>query len=84
MQADLVYAKLTTIFHEVFDDESLVLRPDLTADDVDDWDSLSHLRMIMTVQTAFGIKLSASEIGQLRNVGDLAAIVQSKTAAAVA
>lgn len=83
MQADMIYAKLTKIFHDVFEDRSLVLRPDLTADDVDDWDSLSHLRMIMTVQSEFGIKLSASEIGRLKNVGDLASLIQSKTATAV-
>ncbi len=84
MQADMIYTKLTSIFHDVFDDDSLVLRPDLTADDVDEWDSLSHLRMIMTVQKEFGIKLSASEIGQLKNVGDLANLVASKTATAQA
>jgi acyl carrier protein len=84
MQADMIYTKLTAIFHDVFDDESLVLRPDLTADDVDDWDSLSHLRMIMTVQSEFGIKLSASEIGQLKNVGDLATLIGAKTAPAQA
>lgn len=84
MQPDAIYTKLTTIFHDVFEDDSLVLRPELTADDVDDWDSLSHLRMIMTVQSAFGIKLSAAEIGQLKNVGDLAALIQTKTATAQA
>ncbi len=81
MQADMIYTKLTKIFHDVFDDESLVLKPGLTADDVDEWDSLSHLRMIMTVQSEFGIKLSASEIGQLKNVGDLATLIGTKTAA---
>jgi acyl carrier protein len=79
MHADAIYPQLTTILREVFDDEALVARPELTADDVDEWDSLSHLRLVMTVQRAFGVKFSAGEIGQLSNVGDLARLIQTKT-----
>jgi acyl carrier protein len=78
MQIDAIYSQLTTILREVFDDPALVARPDLAADDVEDWDSLSHLRLITTVQKAFGVKFSAGEIGRLNNVGDLAALIQAK------
>jgi acyl carrier protein len=80
MQADAIYPRLTTILRDVFDDASLVARPDLTADDVEDWDSLSHLRLITTVQKAFGVKFSAAEIGRLSNVGDLARLIEAKAA----
>jgi acyl carrier protein len=78
MATDDLYATLTVILREVFEDEELVARPDLTADDVADWDSLSHLRLIMTVQKRFGIKFSAGEIGKLTNVGDLARLITAK------
>jgi acyl carrier protein len=55
-----------------------VARPGLAADDVEDWDSLSHLRLITTVQKKFGVKFSAGEIGRLKNVGDLAALIEAK------
>jgi acyl carrier protein len=78
MQTDAVYAKLTGIFHDVFDDDELVLRPDLTADEVPEWDSLSHIRLVLTVQQKFGVKFSAAQTTSLKNVGDLVALIQSR------
>jgi acyl carrier protein len=78
MHADAIYQQLTTILRDVFDDDALVARADLTADDVEEWDSLSHLRLITTVQKTFGIKFSAAEVGKLGNVGDLARLIQAK------
>jgi acyl carrier protein len=76
MHADTVYDKLTPIFRDVFDDDELVLRPDLTADDVPDWDSLTHIRLILTIQQKFGIKFSAAQATNPRNVGELVALIQ--------
>jgi acyl carrier protein len=69
---------LSQVFHDVFDDDEIILTPQLSADDVDAWDSLKHVRLLLTVERAFKIKLSTSEIGRLKNVGDLAALIQSK------
>jgi acyl carrier protein len=73
-----IYQRLNGIFRDVFDDDSIVVRPDLTADDVDEWDSLSHIRLVLTVEKTFGLKFSASEIGNLGNVGDLVELIQEK------
>jgi acyl carrier protein len=78
MENTEIYEKLTPIFRDVFDDESLVLRPDLTADHVDEWDSLSHIRMVLAVQKSFNIKFSAGEIGKLKNVGELVDLINSR------
>jgi acyl carrier protein len=78
MHADAVYSKLTTIFHDVFDDDELVLRADMTADDVPEWDSLTHVRLILTIQQKFGIKFSAAQTTNLKNVGDLVALIESR------
>jgi acyl carrier protein len=78
MESAEIYRRLTTIFQEVFADDSIVARPDLTAENVDDWDSLSHIRLVLTVEKAFNIKFSASEIGKLKNVGEFAELISSR------
>ncbi len=74
----VVYEKLTTVFHDVLDEDDLVLTPGMTADDVDGWDSLSHVRLVLAVSKAFGVKFSAAEVGQLKNVGEFVQMIQSK------
>jgi acyl carrier protein len=77
-----IYRKLTEIFCDVFDDDAIVVTPELTARDVAEWDSLNHIRLILTVQKAFGIQFSAAQTAGLKNVGDLAGLIQSKIAPA--
>jgi acyl carrier protein len=74
-----VYDKLTAVFQDVFEDETLIAKPGLTADDVAGWDSLANLRLMLTVQKAFGVRFTAHEITSLNNVGELAALVETKT-----
>lgn len=78
MDEQQIYARLAEIFEDVFDDDSIQVTPDLAAKDVDGWDSLSHIRLILTVEKAFKIKFSTSEIGKLENVGDLAALIKAR------
>lgn len=79
MGPEKVQTKLTQILRDVFDDEHLVAAPSLTAGDVDEWDSLSHVRLILTVERAFGIKFAASEVTGLKNIGDLTRLIEAKT-----
>jgi len=80
MQSTEIYQKLNGIFLDVFDDDTVVVKPELTADDVDGWDSLSHIRLMLTIEKTFGIRFSASEVGKLKNVGELVSLIESKTA----
>jgi acyl carrier protein len=73
-----VYQRLTAVLQEVFDDDELEATPELSASDVDGWDSLKHLRLILSVQDAFHISFSASEIGNLKNIGELAKLIEAK------
>jgi acyl carrier protein len=79
VQQTEIYDKLTDIFRDLFDDPGLVLGPQLSAADVDGWDSLYHIRLMLTVQDTFKVKFSAFEIGNLKNVGDLANLIEIKT-----
>jgi acyl carrier protein len=73
-----VYDKLTTVFRDVFEDDTLVAQSELTAADIAGWDSLTNLRLMLTIQKAFGVKFSAHEITNLNKVGDLAALLEAK------
>jgi len=78
MDEPQIYTRLTQIFEDVFDDDSIELTPELSAKDVDDWDSLTHIRLLLTIEKAFKIKFSTSEIGKLENVGDLVRLIKAR------
>jgi acyl carrier protein len=79
MEEPQIYARLVEIFENVFDDDSIKVTPELSAKDVDGWDSLAHIRLMLTVEKAFKIKFSTSEIGKLENVGDLVKLIKART-----
>lgn len=78
MQDAEIYEKLTEIFHDVFDDESIVITPDTTAEDIADWNSLTHVNLTIACETAFGIRFKAAELEELHRVGDLVAMIKAK------
>ena len=78
MNRNEITEQLTTIFHEVFNDNNIVLRDDMTASDVDNWDSLTHMLMITKVEEVFGIKFKLKELNKLKMVGDLITIIENK------
>jgi len=80
MSTDAIYAKLTNIFHDVFDNEDIIVTPQLTAADVDEWDSLTHIRLVVAVEKKFGLKFSAAEVGRMKNVGEFVSLIQAKAA----
>ena len=79
MDEPQIYARLVEVFERVFDDGSIAVTPELSAKDVDGWDSLAHIRLILTVEKAFKIKFSTSEIGKLNNVGDLVKLIKARS-----
>lgn len=78
MESTEVYSRLNDLFRNVFDNDEMVITPELTASEVDGWDSLRHVRLMLTIERAFGIKFSAYEVNKLRNVGQLAKLIQDK------
>jgi acyl carrier protein len=77
--AEQCEALLGEIFREFFDDENLIMRPEMTARDVDGWDSLAHVRLLLTIERKYQIRFSTPEVGGLRSVGDLASLITRKT-----
>lgn len=68
---DTIYQSLNEIFRDILDDDSIDLKPETTAQDVEGWDSLANVQVMLNVERQFGIRLSAGKIAELRNVGDL-------------
>lgn len=81
---DPIITDLTSVFREVFDDDELELKPEMTADDIDGWDSLTHIRLILSVQKAFSIKFSPVDMSRLKTVGDLIVLTRNKQGQGVA
>lgn len=81
MQKTEVYNELTRIFHDIFDDESIAVTPELTATDVPEWDSFNHINLIVAVEQRFKVKFQTAELEQLHTVGQLASLIESKLAA---
>lgn len=78
MDKSEIYSRLRCIFLDVFDDESIDLGPQTSAKDVEGWDSLAHIRLILTIEKAFKIKFSTSEVGKLQNVGELVSLIEAR------
>ena len=77
-----IRARLNEIFRDTFDDESIEIHDAMTAADVDEWDSLNHINLILAVESGFGVRFKTSEIGNLANVGEFLELLKRKLAAA--
>lgn len=73
-----IFARLNKVFQEVFDDPSIRVLPQTTADDIEDWDSLEHITLISAVEREFRMKFKMGEISSMKNVGEMAAIIQQR------
>jgi acyl carrier protein len=70
--------QLLPIFRSVFDDDALVINSLTTAQDVDGWDSLAHIRLIVAIEKVFRLHFSAAEISAVENVGQMVELILSK------
>ena len=75
---DEIYKKLTKVFREVFDDDSIELTAETTADDIEDWDSIEHINLIAAVEDAFGMRFQMREVSGMKNVGEMVQIIKSR------
>jgi acyl carrier protein len=70
--------RLTSVFRDVFDDPSIAIFDAMTAADVDGWDSLTHVTLIVAAEKAFKVKFSTRDIQSLQNVGGFLALIRKK------
>ena len=74
------FDRLTQVLRDVFDNEELVATPGLTARTVEGWDSLGNVRLFIELERVFEVRFSATEISSLKNVGQLAELLEKKSA----
>ncbi|MCM1266480.1 MAG: acyl carrier protein [Bacteroidales bacterium] len=78
MSREEVFVTLNEVFRDVFDDEEITVTDATTADDIEEWDSLEHINLLAAVEQAFGIKFNMGEVVSMKNVGEMADIVQKR------
>ena len=77
-----IYAALNEIFRDVFDDPSLVVRPEMSAKDIPEWDSFNHINIIVAAEQRFGVKFRTADIDGLKSVGEFVDLIAQKSRAA--
>ena len=73
-----ILAQTTEIFKDVLDNDDITLTPETTADDIEEWDSLSHIQLIVAIERHFKIRFSTAEITSYKNVGEMVEGIQKK------
>ena len=75
MKREEIFEKLNEIFREVFEDDSIVVTEETNSADIEDWDSLTHITLVSSVEDEFGIKFSMKDVIGMKNVGEMVDII---------
>lgn len=73
-----VFAKVQDIFRDVFDDDELIIKDSTNSDDIEDWDSLEHISLIVAMEKEFSMKFDIKEVNKLKDVGEMVDLIVSK------
>ena len=69
---------MNIIFCDVFDDDSIKIFDNMTSADIEEWDSLNHITLVVNIEKVFSLKLNLSEVGKLENIGEMVALILKK------
>ena len=78
MSREEIYSRLNEVFRDVFDDDAITVDEHTTSADIEDWDSLEHINLIAAVEQEFGIHFAMGQIVTMKNVGEMAAIIEQQ------
>ena len=81
MDSKIIYERLNKVFRNVFEDDSIVVTPKTTENDIENWDSLEHMTLIAAVEREFKMKFKMGEISSMKNVGEMAQIIAARAKA---
>lgn len=73
-----IFERLNGVFRDVFDDDSISVNEETTAEDIEDWDSLNHITLIDAVESEFGMRFTMGEVSGMKNVGEMAQIIKER------
>lgn len=75
MTREEVFERLNNVFQDVFDDDDIVVNEETTSNDIEDWDSLEHINLVVAVEKEFKIKFNMGEVNSMKNVGEMVGII---------
>ena len=78
MTREEVYEELTEIFRDVFDDDSIEINDDTTSEDIEAWDSLEHVNLMLEVMETFEVEFNMGEVNDMKNVGDMVTMILNR------
>lgn len=78
MTREDVFKRVNGVFQEVFDDESIVVADTTNANDIEDWDSLEHINLVVAIEKEFNIKFEMAEVGKMKNVGEMVDVILAR------
>ena len=78
MSKNEIVRRLTEVFRDIFDDDSIVITEKTTANDIDDWDSIEHINLIGAVEEEFGMRFKMREVSGMKNVGEMMNIIAER------
>lgn len=78
MDRSKILEKLTIVFRDVFDDDSIVIDETTTSADIEDWDSIEHINLVSAVEDEFGIRFKMKEVSGMKNVGEMVDIITDR------
>ncbi|MCR5651560.1 MAG: acyl carrier protein [Lachnospiraceae bacterium] len=78
MTREELFEQINEIFRDVFDDDTLVITDGTNSEDIEDWDSLEHINLVVAMEKRFNMKFNIKEVGQLKNVGEMADLILSR------
>ena len=73
-----ILERVEAILRDVFDLPQLLVTPNLTAQDVEEWDSIAHIRVVVAIEQEFNVKFALGELQSLQNVGDMLRLIEKK------
>ena len=73
-----ILEQVNSVFKDVLDNEEIIVTANTTADDIDEWDSLSHIQLVVAIEKHFKIRFTSSEINNFKNVGEMCLGIQAK------
>ena len=79
MTREEIYNAINKVFRDVFDDDTISVNNTTTADDIEDWDSLEHINLIVAIEKKFGLKFTMNEVTTMKNVGEMVDIITVRT-----
>ena len=78
MNEELILNRIKQVFREVFADENIEINPSTSAEDIEEWDSLNHIQLVLSIEKTLNVRFKTGEIQSLKDVGEMVVLLEEK------